>query len=199
MLSPTVVANRTIRQNQPNIPPGWFYEWYEYQSHRYHTPILVDPSDSHIVAAQHGLEPRAMPTPQTRYQMGVYWLSKKAKALASVRVHLNDGLDHVIMDGGFLNHRLCTRNHAASSLLFHDDIEPLVKEYGVEVNKFERRGYQVTIVFDGAASPTKTDTSQDRAKKREESASAARCLAADGGVCSESTGWRRALVYSTRV
>lgn len=123
------------------------------------------------------------PAPGFTKQMGVLSLAQKAKSLASVRVTLNDGQDrdHVIIDGGFLNHRMCTRKDAATTLLFDDDIEPLARAHAEEVKKFEARRFRVTVVFDGASAPAKRGTSDDRTRKRAEYAAAARLLAKKDG------------------
>ena len=110
--------------------------------------------------------------------MGVTKLASYAKAVASCSVHLGDGrgCDHVIIDCGYLNHRLCTRGVAASQLLLHDDVLQIAAEIGNEVRMFEERGYLVTVVFDGTTPPAKQCTSDSRARSREESARQARDL-----------------------
>lgn len=120
-------------------------------------------------------------------EMGVTSLAKKAKALASVKVHLKDGggEQHVIIDGGFLNHRLCTKAGAASSLLFDGDIEPLVDQFISEIALFENRGYKVTLVFDGGTPPAKAGTHEERTISREASPRAAEDLAGGGGSIQE--------------
>ena len=115
--------------------------------------------------------------------MGLHKLSPLAKQIASLRVSLQNGhgQDHVVIDGGFLNHRMKTRGGAAYGLVIKGDVLPHVKQCAKEIQLIQSRGYEITVVFDGKTPPVKLGTSQARKIKREENATAARLLVNRGG------------------
>lgn len=100
--------------------------------------------------------------------MGLQHLLSDLKPLASEQVDLQAGTGRALVDGHFLLHRWCSiRADVALSLVLSDNVLPLAKAAAGEVHMFERQGWKVTIVFDGATPPGKEATSAKRAAKRE--------------------------------
>lgn len=104
-------------------------------------------------------------------EMGVDGLPPYLKGVGSLAVYLGrrraDEKVAVIIDGGYLLHKMCVRGEAAYELVFEGDVTALVRQCVREVKRLESRGIEVIVVFDGAAPPAKGSTGDDRREKRE--------------------------------
>lgn len=103
--------------------------------------------------------------------MGVTGLSPLLKGIGSLAVYLGrggvNGKEAVVVDGGFLLHRMATRGDAAYQMVFEADVTAMVRQCAKEIKRFEDRGLTVWVVFDGATPPAKGSTGEGRRLRRE--------------------------------
>ena len=87
----------------------------------------------------------------------------------------------VVVDGGFLLHRMATRGEAAYQMVFEADVTAMVRQCAKEIKRLEDRGLTVWVVFDGATPPAKGSTGEGRRLRRERKETEARELDAAAG------------------
>lgn len=112
--------------------------------------------------------------------MGVDGLPALLKTVGSLAAYLGhrgaDGKEAVVIDGGFLLHRMATRGEAAYEMVFEDNVSAMVRQCAREIKRFESRGIMVWVVFDGASPPAKGSTGDGRRLQRERKEMEARAL-----------------------
>ena len=92
-----------------------------------------------------------------------------------------DGKQAVVVDGGFLLHRMASRGEAAYRMVFEADLSAMVRQCAREIKRFEDRGVAVWVVFDGATPPAKESTGDGRRLRRERKKTEAHELDAAAG------------------
>ena len=117
--------------------------------------------------------------------MGVAGLPEILKKIGNLAVYLGQHPTNekvaVLVDGGFLLHKMKARGEAAYELFFRNNVTAMVSQCARELKRFEKRGIAVTVVFDGAAPPAKGGTGDGRRASREKSGREARELDAAAG------------------
>lgn len=121
--------------------------------------------------------------------MGILSLSKHAKSVGSLSVNLQHAEhdDRIVVDGGFLLHRCCTKGGQRHAIYCCTTTSPRLSKSVLSrsLSWFESRGFKVTVVLDGSTPPAKKSTSEARRTKREAAASEARELQRTGGRLTE--------------
>ncbi|CAN0314459.1 unnamed protein product, partial [Laminaria digitata] len=110
--------------------------------------------------------------------MGVAALLSSLKHVASERVDLNDGVGTIMFDGHASMHRSAGKDHVAVPLVLNNDVRSLVLDILSEMMRFEKAGWTIVVVFDGATPPSKACTSQSRSGERAKKLEASRALQA---------------------
>lgn len=122
---------------------------------------------------------------RSHFGMGVDGLPPLLKTVGNLAAYLGqrgaDGKEAVVVDGGFLLHRMATRGEAAYEMVFEDDVSAMVRQCAREIKRFESRGIIVWVVFDGATPPAKESTGDGRRLQRERKEMEARQLDAAAG------------------
>lgn len=104
--------------------------------------------------------------------MGIPGLLKACKIGCSTEIDLTHGGKDsiIIVDGGYLLHKLVCLPGVASAIMDDDNLRPLAAACIKFVHSLEDAGWKVLVLFDGASPPAKAVTAQDRREKRERAA-----------------------------
>lgn len=110
--------------------------------------------------------------------MGVAQRLGRLKTIASERVDLNNGVGTILFDGHASMHRAASRGSVAVDFALKGDVKALVLGMLPEMRRFEAAGWDVVVVFDGAAPPAKARASKSRSGDREKARELCRRLQA---------------------